>query len=328
MTAAYKNRFDWVDWMKALGIFLVVLGHFYSIGEKFIYVFHVPLFFIISGFLTKKESDNRQFLRKLWYNLAVPMLIIATLNVMFDWLFDFMHGTFNPMEIYWFVRNVVFGMVSGFDALWFVYTLILLKIFFQYSFSNRCFGILAIVMLVLTYVYNHMNLSVFPFFLREPNSIVNTLTACPFFALGVFFHNFRGRLKEWNRKILLMISFFCCLLIVVGCYYHNGYVAMYCCCYGENVFLFLIGGVAGSIMIFSITKLLGPAPKVVVIVSRGTIVILGFHKLLIGLVREFFSASYNDVFYSALIILFFVPTIIFLEKYFPLMIGKYRIIKK
>ena len=42
-TIVRDNRLAWIDWMKALGIYLIVLGHFYSVGEKFIYVFHVPL---------------------------------------------------------------------------------------------------------------------------------------------------------------------------------------------------------------------------------------------------------------------------------------------
>ena len=266
MVLIRSNRFEWIDWMKALGIYLVVLGHFYSVGEKFIYVFHVPLFFLISGLLTKKEDDYRLFRKKLWYNLAVPMLIMATLNVVFDCVLDVMYGTFSPKDMYWFVRNVAFGMVSGFDALWFVYTLIMLKIIFQYSFSDKVFYTLAIVMLALAYMYNHVDLSVFPFFLKEPNSIVNTFTAFPFFAIGVYLRNFKGRLHEWNNKMVLMISFLCGLLLVVGCYYYNDYVAMYCCYYGQSMLLFLIGGVAGSIMIFAVSKFIGRAPKVIAII--------------------------------------------------------------
>ena len=54
-----KTRVAWIDWMKTIGIYFIVLGHFFSIGYKFIYVFNVPLFFLISGFLCKKEKDNR-----------------------------------------------------------------------------------------------------------------------------------------------------------------------------------------------------------------------------------------------------------------------------
>lgn len=326
MASVRSNRFDWVDWMKAVGIYLVVLGHFYSVGEKLIYVFHVPLFFLISGFLTRKESDNRLFWRKLWYNLAVPMLIMATLNAVFDFGQSLLNGTFVPMDIYWFVRNVMFGMVAGFDALWFVYTLIILKIIFQYAFSDKVFYAVAITMLALACMYNHVDLSVFPFFLKEPNAIVNACAAFPFFALGVLARGYKELLNGWDKKKIFAILFICGFLLVGGCYYYNDYVAMYRCYYGDSVILFLVGGIAGSIMIFAVSKLFGRAPSLIGIISRGTIVILGFHKLFIAMIREVCSESSCDVLFAALIVVLFVPLIILTEKYFPLMSGKYRTI--
>lgn len=47
-----KVRYYWVDWMKVLGMFLIVWGHFFP--KSFcdaIYSFNVPLFFCISGYL-------------------------------------------------------------------------------------------------------------------------------------------------------------------------------------------------------------------------------------------------------------------------------------
>ena len=130
------------------------LGHFYSIGEKFIYVFHMPLFFIISGFLSKKENDVQLFWKKIWYNLVVPMLMIATLNFIIHCILLLITGDFSPIEIYWFIRNIIFGMVSGFDNLWFVYTLIILKIIFQYCSSSKLFYFQSLIMLVFAYIYN------------------------------------------------------------------------------------------------------------------------------------------------------------------------------
>ena len=60
-----NKRLDWIDWMKTIGIYLVILGHFQSVLEKFIYIFHVPLFFIISGILCKKESCHNIFWNKI-----------------------------------------------------------------------------------------------------------------------------------------------------------------------------------------------------------------------------------------------------------------------
>lgn len=322
-----ENRLDWIDWMKALGIYLIVLGHFYSVGEKLIYVFHVPLFFVISGFLNKKEADGQVFWKKLWYNLAVPMLIMAILNLIIHSILKLLNGTFEPTDLYWFVRNVLFGMVSGYDALWFVYTLILLKILFQYFPSMRLFYSVTVGMLALAYFYNNIDLSGFPFFLSQPNAVVNICTAFPFFALGVFLRNFKMVLNEWNQMMMLFPTFVCGVLVVIGCYFFNEYVAMYRCDYGNSILLFMLGGIAGSIMIFALSKILGRVINVVAIISQGTIIIVGFHKLLITLTREFFFESYLDIVFAAMIVMLFVPLIILTERYFPLMAGKYRVIK-
>ena len=327
-TRALVKRSEWIDWMKAIGIYLVVLGHFYSFGEKFIYVFHVPLFFLISGFLSRKEDDKRQFWRKLWYNLAVPMLIMAAVNFVCACIVQLCNGSFAWSTLYWFVRNVVFGMVAGFDSLWFVYTLLLLKIIFQYCPSKKLFYALTVVMLALAYGYNHSDISRFPFFLNQPNVVIDVFTAFPFFALGVFVRDYKAFLNEWNHKGDIILTSMVGVLIVSACWCYNGNVGLYACCYGGNMFLFLLGGVFGSLMVFAISKLLGKAPQIVAIISRGTIIILGLHKLLINLVWVFYPASCIDIVFAAIIVLLFVPIIILTERYFPLMAGIYRIIKK
>ena len=56
-----KTRLEYLDAAKGLGILLVILGHIYAwnpnINRKilvtWIYSFHMPLFFIVSGMLIK-----------------------------------------------------------------------------------------------------------------------------------------------------------------------------------------------------------------------------------------------------------------------------------
>ena len=42
-----KQRMNWVDWMKALGMYLIVAGPFFSVGDKYLYIFSVPVFFLL-----------------------------------------------------------------------------------------------------------------------------------------------------------------------------------------------------------------------------------------------------------------------------------------
>lgn len=325
-TTTHGGRFDWIDWMKVLGIYLVVLGHFNTVGNQFVYVFHVPLFFVISGFLCKRECDGRLFWQKLWYNLAVPMLMLATLNYAYYCALKLYYGTFELVQVYWFVRNVLFGMMSGFGPLWFVYTLILLKIIYQYCTHNSVFYVLTVPFLGLSVLYNHYDLSGTPFFLKAPNVIVNICTAFPFFALGIFLHKYKMRLHEWDNKLMLLATFVCGLSLTVVCYHFNGFVALFRCDYGDHLLLFLIGGVAGTMMVFALSKLLGGAPKVVEIISRGTIIILGLHINAVLLIQEA-CPVWLALLYAVMIIMVLVPVIILIERYFPLMAGKYRVNK-
>lgn len=323
-----ENRLEWIDWMKALGIFLIVLGHFNSVGNQFVYVFHVPLFFLISGFLCKREDDIRLFWKKLWYNLAVPMLILATLNYLYYCGMKLSSGTFEPVFVYWFVRNVVFGMVSGFGPLWFVYTLILLKVIFQFCRSEKLLYSLTFPLLGLAYIYNNNDLSASPFFLRNPNAFVNVCIAFPFFALGIFLRKYKTMLdKELNNKLVLALAFLCGLSLVIGCCFMNGLVAAFRCDYGGNMLWFLLGGIAGTMMVFALSKLLGHAPGAVIVISRGTMIILGFHMNFVLWIQERCTESYMDVVYAVLIVIVLVPVIMLTEKYFPLMAGKYRVNK-
>lgn len=52
-----KKRIDYLDIAKGIGIILVLVGHISKNDEinRFLYLFHMPLFFIISGMLYKEK---------------------------------------------------------------------------------------------------------------------------------------------------------------------------------------------------------------------------------------------------------------------------------
>lgn len=53
------SRLDWLDYLKAWGMCLVVYGHSGAINasvDTWIYAFHMPLFFLASGYLFKESS--------------------------------------------------------------------------------------------------------------------------------------------------------------------------------------------------------------------------------------------------------------------------------
>lgn len=53
-------KVNWVDSLKGFAIILVVLGHISSPLSSFIYAFHMPLFFIVSGFFLNPTNELKR----------------------------------------------------------------------------------------------------------------------------------------------------------------------------------------------------------------------------------------------------------------------------
>ena len=66
------------DYMKGIGIIAMIIGHSIiplCVG-RFIFAWHMPLFFIISGYFYK-PVDNRTMFIKNWKGLLIPYLITS-----------------------------------------------------------------------------------------------------------------------------------------------------------------------------------------------------------------------------------------------------------
>ena len=135
-----KNRVLWIDRVKLIACFLVLLGHYISgltisnILEnngvilwfgKTIYYFHVPLFFICSGFLYQEYTKIKSFsqwkkniLKKL-INLGIPYVVFTVItyflktiasssvnNQVIDSLLTTLF--FNPIAPYWYLYVLFF----------------------------------------------------------------------------------------------------------------------------------------------------------------------------------------------------------------------------
>lgn len=131
------KRIDWIDYIKAFTCFLVVLGHLLQsllkakivpIGNIniiefiiwFIYLFHMPLFIAISGYLyfvTKKKfswKNYKEFELKKIINLFVPYIVFYVLYMLLNTIFsDSVNETIGmkgwlgiinkPISPYWFL---------------------------------------------------------------------------------------------------------------------------------------------------------------------------------------------------------------------------------
>lgn len=126
-----NNRVEWLDIAKGLGIFCIVIGH-NAVPQwlnDWVYSFHVPMFFIISGYFYRPRGW-RETLAKGWKQLLRPMLLtilIAQVLMLFlyvrhgfwsgppvgEWLYGV--ATMNGLG---YTRNMWFLMALFWGKLW------------------------------------------------------------------------------------------------------------------------------------------------------------------------------------------------------------------
>ena len=160
------KREAWADNVKAIACILVVMGHFlqsmsrsnviadnqiYGLFIKTIYYFHVPSFFLISGFFhqTNQEynttSEHSKYLLKKLVNLAVPYLVFSSITYILKIIFDDVVNTNNN-------RNLLYNLlVDPISPFWFLYSLFLCYLFIPIIRQTKKMYLLIAVMLILKF---------------------------------------------------------------------------------------------------------------------------------------------------------------------------------
>ena len=63
-------RLDWLDILKGIGIFSVVVGH--VLQWRYVYCYHIPLFFLISGYTYHPRNNEWAWGVKCFQRFMVP----------------------------------------------------------------------------------------------------------------------------------------------------------------------------------------------------------------------------------------------------------------
>ena len=122
-----QSRCKEVDIFKGLLIILVVVGHYDSdIVHDVIFLFHMPLFFIISGLLLKREHimEGTKYIRTKIQNLMIPYSVYLIIDL-FLIRRDYAVGSIVPAlwggravpGVYWYITCFLFSLILFFGLL-------------------------------------------------------------------------------------------------------------------------------------------------------------------------------------------------------------------
>ncbi|MEI0739791.1 acyltransferase family protein [Paenibacillus sp. JTLBN-2024] len=135
-----KKRLDWVDAAKGIGILLVVMAHvpIPDSLKQFIYSFHMPLFFLLSGMMFRSSSSPAlSFIQKKSQKLTPALSLFlhhyVCILVLRYSFFAFKGQTdIDPFVPFTgiFISNADEARLTHNPAIWFLTTLFLVEILF------------------------------------------------------------------------------------------------------------------------------------------------------------------------------------------------------
>lgn len=322
-----QNRINWIDWAKAIAIYEVVLGHVSrstdpqwtvdaaTIGR----IFHVPLFFLVSGYLFRiKENNFHNFIRNSAKSLVIPYLFFNIVSAAILWKYQSAEVYHNGLYGFLYVKGNAF---SG--PAWFLIVLFIIRLmaYGLQQIKSQYFQWGIVIALIIVS-------AVLP--IKIGMGISGAILAFPFFFMGMYIKRL-GIISEYIElpyvvKGILFIILFCICFVIrklnlgmdIGNAAYNGHIVL------SYLFVFLFVLMAASFcMLLNDVSL-----KVVRTISAGCIVIMGFHITVVQILWAYankFPDSIQFLFYSpvnsitSFILSLFIA--MFLQRYAPFLIG-------
>ena len=288
-----KNRVDYIDVAKGIGIILVILGHTIEKGTIWncIYGFHMPFFLFCSGIFYRKNRWKKQLVK-----ILCSYFLLACVGVMLWYLFV---ERGNIVYIKQSIYNIIVGGAAPkygiypVEALWYLVT----------------FATIILINAILSVIKNKKIIFVFSFFISAIGLMLGykfrnridmlynidvSLALYPFYLIGTEWDKIQNnkyykRLFGKKYSILFAFVIYC---IVANL---NGFVNVYKAVYGNYLCVIYISGLLGSILLLEFSKKICSnmdilkstrMPRTILVMfGKSTLIIMGTHQIVIRIIK-------------------------------------------
>lgn len=252
------RRNETIDIAKGIGIVLVVIGHLSGVVgttgplllwiKSFLYQFHVPLFFFLSGLFYKPGEKWKPFLIKKVRRLYLPYLVANIVFLVVDIIFRIITG----IEIIWIndikhAAKIVLGIgltpLGG--ATWFLIASLRAVIF--YKLIKTAFGDKPIIASLLCF-----SIGILGLFVTGKYAISSSMVAIAFYWLGDLCKCYVIKMQDCSLGTrALLFSSSLVFLVLLRPYNFLDVSAAF---YGNRICA-IIGSCIGIIMVLSLSDL-------------------------------------------------------------------------
>ncbi len=311
-----NKRVYWIDWLKVFTMILVVYAHVCSnVVVTMIFSFHMPLFFLISGFLHRPRAFKDE-LKVTIKSLFIPFYILT-------FFFLVIHLDVN-------LKDYLFTSLCSLEQtpfyirpMWFVFSLAMIRIVVSLLMSlNKCIVLSVFCILIFTVAYQ-MNVIPYDYDLFQLNT---TVLSFPFFVLGKHIAQ-KDVLPKLNKLPLWPLWIIC--LPVLYLVAKNGQVNLFRCQCGHHLLLFYFNAVFLSLttfFTFARVKAINRYNYYVEMASKGMIILLAYQFTAISLFQR---VIHNNTVIESIVVTALVMIIGFFLSQFcwirlPILFGKNR----
>lgn len=296
----------------------MIVGH-WSSNETlilYIYSFHVPAFFIVSGYLYKPYPWKRMIIA-----FAIPVLLVSIVAFFIKYILG--EITLSSLTMPMLLKLIFcyrYGLeVHLFEGIWFIWALVGLRLMFGDITMKRSsvFFYIPIALVAITYMtFENSLVSIDSLF--GGYYLGRIIPSLPFFCFGLSLRD-----REWTPRkiskfwIITPIIFIFILMPIL-----NGRCDIYGNNYGKSYLIAALNAFLSSLLLFWLTNYF-PVNKYVITISKGTLIILGIHMHILHILDRLLPDIISFSFPFITIVLCYY-LIIFCERFFPIMLGKLK----
>ena len=269
-----KKRSATFDIMKFFGIMFVIIGHLATTGQRVIFSFHMPLFFIIAGYFYHQKDYKENFKRDA-KRLLLPYIFTAAIILLafriidpkasiVKWVIAALCANGSSMHTSLFLADI-----PPIGAIWFLPALFWCKNIFNILYRQTSHWLIASIVIAIAAIILDCKV------INLPLAILPGSSALIFYSIGVVIREKNGFYKFspflWAAlAVVWVIDFLFSNMSMVRCYY-------------DNILLNILGACGGTYTIFLLSDVIATycnaLKKLCVWIGMNSMTILCIHNI-------------------------------------------------